>query len=76
MEQASRKPGSWYIRQSTHGQCHRGPTHRNTITGVEVWAGDVGDRGDELVVDFYAAEEGTLVVGVFLYVPRLWTQHS
>lgn len=44
---------------------------RNTITGVEVWAGNVGDRGDELVVDFYAAEEGTLVVGVFLYVPRL-----
>lgn len=56
--------------------CHRGPTHLNTVIGVEVGAGDVGDRGDELVVDFHAAEELALVFGVYLYVPRLWTQHG
>lgn len=51
---------------------------RNTFVGVEVGAGDVGDGGDELVVDFQAAEEGTVVVGVFLYVPGLLvvTQHK
>lgn len=53
---------------------HRGPTHRNTITWVEVRAGDIGDGGDELVVDLHAAEEGALVVGVSLYLPRLGTQ--
>lgn len=44
---------------------------RNTITWVKVRAGDIGDRGDELVVDFHAAEEGALVVGVSLYLSRL-----
>lgn len=29
-----------------------------------------------MVVDFHAAEEGTLVVGVSLYLSRLWRQQN
>lgn len=71
----NKPPRSQAAGASGRAQGQRGPTHRNTIIGVEVGAGDVGDRGDELVVDFQAAEEGTVVVGVFLYLPGLWTQH-
>lgn len=52
-------------------------THREADAGVEVRAADVGDRRDELVVDFHAAEEGAVVLGVTLYVSGLWDRgHS
>lgn len=47
------------------------PTHRDADAGVKVGAGDVRDRGDELVVYFHTAEEGAVILGVRMYVPRL-----